>query len=161
MTRKKFVKQLMGRGLTRNQANLCAAFMPCGKSYADYYREILWQVDLACMGKRLRKKFALAIKPLAAAVKNLSAGLMAAFSTIDEWDSLPSDTLHAQAMDGRAYGIDLAAGPDMTAYKPVMRLDSMVIDTGPVIPDLRKKTATELAEEIMEKLPRHGGGGHD
>lgn len=64
-------------------------------------------------------------------------------------------------MHGYACGIDLAAGPDFTAYKPVMRLDSMVVATGPVIPDMRKKTATELAEEIAEKLKPQGGGGND
>jgi hypothetical protein len=64
-------------------------------------------------------------------------------------------------MHGYACGIDLAAGPDFTAYKPVMRLDSMAVATGPVIPDMRKKTATELAEEIAEKLKPQGGGGND
>jgi hypothetical protein len=66
------------------------------------------------------------------------------------------DTLH-----GCACGVDLAAGPDFTEYKPVVRLDSFIITPAPVLPDMTRKTATELAGEIMEKIQRQGGGWHD
>lgn len=61
-------------------------------------------------------------------------------------------------MHGYACGVDLAAGPDMTAYKPAMRWDSMLINQAPVV-CIKNKTATELAEEIEEKLWPQGGGG--
>lgn len=68
MTRKRFIKLLMARGLTRNEATRCANWRPYGKPYANYYEEILWRVELACMGRRLMNKMRKAIEPLVAAI---------------------------------------------------------------------------------------------
>ena len=68
MTRKKFVKQLMGRGLSRTGAQRYVAMRPAGISYADYYKEILWRVELAAMGERLKRKFKRGIKAIKTAI---------------------------------------------------------------------------------------------
>lgn len=175
MTRKKFVKQLMALGYQRNEA----------QRLADYARRGFWTyekyLEIEKRHRGLHRKFESfkislldnltpAVKAAAKVVANLAKVITSAVSQSQSGKvqlDLLRDNMQVMArpehdiMHGYACGIDLANGPDMTAYKPVMRLDSMVIDAGPVIPNMREKTATELAEEIMEKLPRHGGGDND
>lgn len=177
MTRKKFVKQLMALGLPRNRANSHATRCRYkGNSYAEYYAALAPVLRVRQAQDKLNVSMRMAagyfLSGLArvwAAMARLRDDLVAHHPNPytpghpgPDFQNMQimSQADHA-AMHGYTCGIDLAAGPDMTAYKPVMRLDSMVINTGPVIPDMTKKTATELAEEIMEKIPHQGGGGHD
>jgi hypothetical protein len=176
--RKKFVKMLMGAGMSRNDAaDVAQLAQEAGRPYFNVMGDLLnfhrqdFGNPLAWMKMRHTiihghnspaGRFFANIDEMAnhkdpAVEQALAAGTAAKPQPV----AADHDTLHGYACGGYVSGIDLAAGSDMTAYKPCIRLDGMVIDAGPVIPDMTKKTATELADEIMEKLQPPGGGGHD
>ncbi len=165
MKRKKFVKMLMGAGMSRNDAaDVALLAQEAGRPYFKVMGDLL-NFHRQDFGNPLAW---MKMRHTIIHGHNSPAGRF--FANIDEManhkdpaveQALAAGTAHGYACGGYVSGIDLAAGSDMTAYKPCIRLDGMVMDAGPVIPDMTKKTATELADEIMEKLQPRGGGGHD
>ena len=172
MTRKKYVKQLMAMGYSRNEANRSANLARVVTTYERALEiekySVACQKELVRFGRALVDKYAPAIKAIVARVRE----------ELKVPDELPIDWAVENALmapdpqwpkqrptrndivDALVYGVDLAAGPDLTAYKPIIRPDAVVIKTEPVL-DLTRKTATELADEIAEKLQPPGGGGHE
>lgn len=141
MTRKKFVKQLMGLGVSRNGANLYAKICRRkGIPYAQRYKAMEPGLRLRKTAKNVSvtinasvAKFASNLAVAAANMAKLRESiaqvaqqpLVAHHPTPYTPGNLPGllpDNMqimrqadHA-ALHGRACGIDLAAGPDMTAY---------------------------------------------
>lgn len=178
MTRKKYVKQLMAMGYSRNEANRSANM---ARVVTTYERALeIEKLSMGCQKATVRLAVAMsgwlasAVKAATEAMRRMSE----AFKGMQFPNTLPIDWAAENALmapdpqwpkrnphrpDAAAalvYGVDLAAGPDLTAYKPIIRPDAVVIKTEPVL-DLTRKTATELADEIAEKLQPPGGGGHE
>lgn len=172
MTRKKYVKQLMALGFSRNEANRSANLARVVTTYEralEFEKQsVAAQKELVRFGRALVDKYAPAIKAIVARVREELkvpdklpidwAAENALMAPDPQW---PKQNPHRpDAAAALVYGVDLAAGPDMTAYKPIIRPDAVVINTEPVL-DLTRKTAMELADEIAEKLQPPGGGGND
>lgn len=134
MTRKKYVKQLMAMGFSRNEANRSANM---ARVFCTYERALeIEKQSVACqkyivhMGVALIDKYAPAIKEIIEEVRRLSE----AFKGIQVPGTLPIDWAaenapwepdpqwpkqnphRPDAVDALVYGVDLAAGPDLTAY---------------------------------------------
>lgn len=177
MTRKKYVKQLMALGFSRNEANRSANVARVVTTYERALEiekgSVAFQKAAVHFSTTLLDTLAPAIK----AIGELADQLREKFKDV-QWPSiLPIDWAAENALmapdpqwpkrnptrndivDALVYGVDLAAGPDMTAYKPIIRPGAVVINAEPVL-DLTRKTATELADEIAEKLQPPGGGGN-
>ena len=178
MTRKKYVKQLMALGFSRNAANRSANLARVVTTYERALEIAKISVGYQSAAVRLVSKMAAWLTSAVKAATEAARRMSEAFKGIQVPDKLPIDWAaenalmapdpqwpkqnphRPDAVDALVYGVDLAAGPDLTAYRPVIRPDAVVINTEPVL-DLTRKTATELADEIMEKLQPPGGGGNE
>lgn len=110
MTRKKFVKQLMQlEGYSRNRANRLAELTRlAGCPYEE--RLVLWGVPRVFDAVRLLHTQSLLemmggvrkVRPMTS--KRKHDGLHVHLALVDEWDSLPSDKLHEQAVQACAGG---------------------------------------------------------
>lgn len=120
MTRKKFVKQLMALGCQRNNAAAVAEYARRGGWTYEQYLK----VERQCID---------AYTAMQTAATAASARISEAFSSI-----MPTT------------GIDLAAGPDMTAYRPNLLQGPVVIKATPNLADMTDPD--KLAEKARARL---------
>ncbi len=133
MKRKKFVKQLMAMGYRRNQANGMAMYARwTGCTYEDYLCDEIRRQKMAEALLNIKTSLVECIVPVCeaatAAVERLREAVtginLDQITTMLDWAKENAPQIveqHADdALDALTYscGIDLAAGPDMTAYMP-------------------------------------------
>lgn len=158
MKRKKFIKMLMWAGMSRNDAAGCAKLtQKAGRSYFRVLGDLLnfHRQDFGNPLAWLRMRYTI--------IHGYPVEPHRFYTKIDPVDAIiDAHALYARAVGMSAklappaaymVGIDLATAPDITAYKPDLRPDHVIINAEPVL-DVTKKTATELADEIMEQLRR-------
>lgn len=86
MTRKRFVKLLMSRGISRDRAVAAVSYRPAGKSYSEYYPQALF----ACMCGMVTvstAKASAAVRVLTAALVESSVSMLSmceAFREVEE-----------------------------------------------------------------------------
>ena len=116
MKHRKFVKQLMAVGVSRNTAEeAAAAAARRGKPLYDTLGDLLFVRSLCNIAGLTTRKdferyvlygarfFPARIRPLRKKSRGYD-GLRPNFTAVDEWDSLPSDKIHDQAMSACAGG---------------------------------------------------------
>ena len=134
MTRKKFIKQLMAMGFSRNEANRSANFARVVTTYekaleiekqsaAIQKATVHLSITLVDMLTPVVTASSLALERLREAFKGIQvpgtlpidwAAENALMAPGPQW---PKQNQHRpDAVDALVYGVDLAAGPDLTAY---------------------------------------------
>ena len=134
MTRKKYVKQLMGMGFSRNAANRSANMARVVTTYERALEIEKQEVDFQRAVVHLSTTLLDVMTPAIKAIGELADQLQEKFKGVQFPPILPIDWAAEQVLmapdpqwpkrnptrndivDALVYGVDLAAGPDMTAY---------------------------------------------